>query len=204
VTDNTDGPTGQDRSADGRPPKSIGDLLRIAYSAAGKAESMGIRRMELERLVESMPDLADAIKSMPRETSGQDVAALRAEVERLKADDLVRRVAYSELASVNAFLREQLATVTRERDAYERQSCAQAAELLDARKEIATARERIAALEAASPLPADWKRTSDGALCEGGGQIWIDGEDIRLRVAGEPRWTSWPIAVLRALLSGAK
>jgi chromosome segregation ATPase len=142
------GPTGQDRSADGRPPKSIGDLLRIAYSAAGKAESMGIRRMELERLIESMPDLADAIKSMPRETSGQDVAALRAEVERLKADDLVRRVAYSELASVNAFLREQLATVTRERDAYERQSCAQAAELLDARKEIATARERIAALEA--------------------------------------------------------
>jgi chromosome segregation ATPase len=161
MTDNTDGPTGQDRSADGRPPKSIGDLLRIAYSAAGKAESMGIRRMELERLVESMPDLADAIKSMPRETSGQDVAALRAEVERLKADDLVRRVAYSELASVNAFLREQLATVTRERD-----DITHGHEVL--RTELATLRKRIAAAEALLARFESWEagaeRQSD-AVC---------------------------------------
>jgi hypothetical protein len=50
------------------------------------------------------------------------------------------------------------------------------------------------------PLPDGWLPTSDGARHDGGGQIWLDDDCVRFRVAGDRMWTTWPAAVLRALL----
>jgi hypothetical protein len=135
TTDNTDGPTGQDRSEpQGRDASDRTDYQRGLDIVADVARAFPANSVACMRLIAAVGLLSEG--------TDQDVAALRAEVERLKQQVTNRDTDIS-------WYREQLATVTRERDSWQGSADAWGPELDEARTELATLRKRIADASAA-------------------------------------------------------